>query len=103
MIRLPPRSTLFPYTPLFRSPTRLLKNVMGLWIMQECRRSWAREGRDYSYEELTRLAQAAPAAGSLLDPDHPAFLPPGDMPGRIRRFCRGTGQSPPEEPGEVVR
>jgi rhamnulokinase len=87
----------------FGGTTRFLKNVMGLWIMQECRRSWAREGRDYSYEELTRLAQAAPAAGSLLDPDHPTFLPPGDMPGRIRRFCRETGQSPPEEPGEVVR
>jgi sugar (pentulose or hexulose) kinase len=87
----------------FGSTTRFLKNVMGLWIMQECRRSWAREGRDYSYEELTHLAQAAPAAGSLLDPDHPTFLPPGDMPGRIRRFCWETGQSPPEEPGEVVR
>ncbi len=87
----------------FGGTTRFLKNVMGLWIMQECRRSWAREGRDYSYEELTHLAQAAPAAGSLLDPDHPTFLPPGDMPGRIRRFCRETGQSPPEEPGEVVR
>ena len=87
----------------FGGTTRFLKNVMGLWILQECRRSWAREGRDYSYEELTRLAEAVPAAGSLLDPDHPTFLPPGDMPGRIRRFCRETGQSPPEEPGEVVR
>jgi rhamnulokinase len=87
----------------FGGTTRFLKNVMGLWILQECRRSWAREGRDYSYEELTRLAEEAPAAGSLLDPDHPTFLPPGDMPGRIRRFCRETGQNPPEEPGEVVR
>jgi rhamnulokinase len=87
----------------FGGTTRFLKNVMGLWILQECRRSWAREGRDYSYEELTRLAQAAPSSRSLLDPDHPTFLPPGDMPGRIRRFCRETGQSPPEEPGEVVR
>src|SRR5215211_5316974 len=87
----------------FGGTTRFLKNVMGLWILQECRRSWAREGRDYSYEELTRLAQAAPAAGPLLDPDHPTFLPPGDMPGRIRRFCWETGQSPPEEPGTVAR
>ena len=87
----------------FGGTTRFLKNVMGLWILQECRRSWAREERDYSYEELTRLAEAVPAAGSLLDPDHPTFLPPGDMPGRIRRFCRETGQNPPEEPGEVVR
>jgi rhamnulokinase len=87
----------------FEGTTRFLKNVMGLWILQECRRAWAREGRDYSYEELTRLAEAAPAAGSLLEPDHPTFLPPGDMPGRIRRFCRQTGQSPPKEPGEVAR
>ncbi len=87
----------------FGGTTRFLKNVMGLWLMQECRRAWAREGRDYPYEELTRLAEAVPTAGSILDPDHPAFLPPGDMPGRIRRFCRETGQRPPEEPGEVVR
>ncbi len=87
----------------FGGTTRFLKNVMGLWLLQECRRSWAGEGRDYSYEELTRLAEAVPAAGSLLDPDHPIFLPLGDMPGRIRRFCRETGQIPPEEPGEVVR
>jgi len=87
----------------FGGTTRFLKNVMGLWLLQECRRTWAREGREYSYEGLTRLAQAVPAAGPLLDPDHPAFLPPGDMPGRIRRFCRETHQSPPEEPGDVVR
>ena len=87
----------------FGGTTRFLKNVMGLWLLQECRRTWAREGREYSYEELTRLAQAAPAGGPLLDPDHPSFLPPGDMPGRIRRFCRATGQGRPGEPGEVAR
>jgi rhamnulokinase len=87
----------------FGGTTRFLKNVMGLWLLQECRRTWAREGREYSYEDLIRLAEAVPAGGSLLDPDHPAFLPPGDMPGRIRRFCQETHQSPPEEPGEIVR
>jgi rhamnulokinase len=87
----------------FGGTTRFLKNVMGLWLLQECRRTWGREGNHYSYEDLRRLAEALPAAGSLLDPDHPAFLPPGDMPGRIRRFCEETGQSQPEEPGEVVR
>src|SRR5215210_7027547 len=87
----------------FGGTTRFLKNVMGLWLLQECRRTWARNGRDYSYEELVDLAGAAPAAGALLDPDHPAFLPTGDMPGRIRRFCRETGQSPPEDPGTVAR
>jgi rhamnulokinase len=87
----------------FGGTTRFLKNVMGLWLLQECRRTWAREGREYSYEELTRLAQAVPAAGPLLDPDHPTFLPPGDMPGRIRRYCQATNQGTPEETGEVVR
>jgi len=87
----------------FGGTTRFLKNVMGLWLLQECRRTWARGGRDYSYEELAHLAEASPATGSLVDPDHPAFLRPGDMPGRIRRFCQETGQAPPEEPGAVVR
>jgi rhamnulokinase len=87
----------------FSGTTPLLKNVTGLWLLQECRCTWTREGREYSYEELTRPARVMPAVGSLLDPDHPTFLPPEDMPGRIRRFCRETHQSPPGEPGEIVR
>ena len=87
----------------FGGSTRLLKNVMGLWILQECRRQWAREGHEYSYEELARLAEDAPPAGPLVDPDHPTFLSPGDMPSRIRSFCEETGQGPPEEPAAVVR
>jgi rhamnulokinase len=87
----------------FGDTTRFLKNVMGLWLLQECRRTWAREGREYSYAELARLAEAAPAAGPLVDPDHPAFLRPGDMPSRIRRFCEETGQGPPEDPAAVAR
>jgi rhamnulokinase len=87
----------------FGGRTRLLKNVMGLWILQECRRQWAREGHEYSYEELARLAEDAPPAGPLVDPDHPAFLAPGDMASRIRSFCEETGQSPPEEPAAVAR
>jgi rhamnulokinase len=74
----------------FGDTTRFLKNVMGLWLLQECRRTWAREGREYSYAELTRLAEGAPAVGPLVDPDHPTFLHPGDMPSRIRRFCEET-------------
>lgn len=87
----------------FEGTTRFLKNVMGLWLLQECRRTWARQGRDYSYEELARLAETSPSTGSVLDPDHPAFLRPGDMPDRIRRYCRETGQGPPGDPGAVVR
>src|SRR5215211_1970529 len=87
----------------FGGTTRFLKNVMGLWLLQECRRSWAREGREYSYEGLTRLAEDAPPAGPLVDPDHPAFLAPGDMASRIRRLCKTTGQEGPEEPGAMTR
>jgi rhamnulokinase len=87
----------------FEGRTRFLKNVMGLWLLQECRRIWAQEGQEYSYEDLTRHAEEAPASGPLVDPDHPSFLAPGDMPSRIRRFCETTDQRPPEEVGQVAR
>jgi len=86
----------------FGDRTRFLKNVMGLWILQECRRQWAREVHEYSYEELARLAEEAPS-GPLVDPDHPAFLAPGDMASRMRSFCEETGQTPPDEPAAVAR
>jgi len=87
----------------FGGTTRFLKNVMGLWILQECRKTWAREGHDYSYEELARRAERTPALGPVVDPDHPVFMSPGNMPSRIRRFCEATGQESPGEPGEVAR
>lgn len=87
----------------FGGRTRFLKNVTGLWLLQECRGEWARKGRDYSYEELARLAEAAPAAGPLIDPDHPMFLDPGDMASRIRHFCEAAGQKVPDNPGEISR
>lgn len=87
----------------FGGKTRFLKNVMGLWLLQECRRHWAAEDRDYSYEELARLAEEATAGGALIDPDHPAFLAPGDMPSRIAKFCRATEQKPPKGPGQFAR
>src|SRR5215217_4635725 len=87
----------------FGNRTRFLKNVMGLWLLQECRRQWAREDNEYSYEDLARLAEDAPPAGPLVDPDHPAFLAPGDMASRIRRFCEETEQRPPEGPAAVAR
>ena len=82
---------------------RFLRNVMGLWLVQECRRTWAREGDERSYDELVALAEAAPAGGSLVDPDLPEFLAPGDMPARLRDACARTGQSAPEGHGAVVR
>jgi rhamnulokinase len=82
---------------------RLLKNIMGLWLIQECRREWARAGHAYTYDDLTRMADAAPAFGPLVVPDDPRFLAPGDMPSRIQTFCQETGQRVPESRGEIVR
>jgi rhamnulokinase len=83
--------------------TRLLKNIMGLWLVQECRRTWARAGRDLSYEELTNRAQVVPPFAVLVDPDDATFLAPGDMPSRLAAFCRRTGQTPPCDEGAFVR
>ncbi|MBX6313847.1 MAG: rhamnulokinase [Isosphaeraceae bacterium] len=83
--------------------TRLLKNIMGLWLVQECRRTWARAGRDYSYEELVPRAEAARPFAALVDPDDPSFLAPGDMPARLAAFCTRTGQAPPSDEGAFVR
>jgi len=78
--------------------TRLLKNVMGLWLEQECARAWSLD-----HAELFAAAAAAPADGPLFDPDDPAFLPPGDMPARIAAACVATGQAAPTGPGPTVR
>ncbi len=83
--------------------TRLLKNIMGLWLVQECRRTWARGGRDYEYFELVPRAEAARPFACLIDPDDPSFFAPGDMPARIAAFCARTGQAPPDEEGAFIR
>jgi len=82
---------------------RLLKNVMGLWLVQECRRAWQRAGKTYSYEELMRLAETAPALGSIVNPDHESFILPQNMPAALAEFCIKTGQPTPSDPGAVVR
>jgi len=82
---------------------RLLKNIMGLWLVQECRRAFARDGRDVDYGTLTRQAREAPAFVSLVDPDDPSFLKPSCMPTAIRDFCRRTGQPEPADDGALVR
>jgi len=82
---------------------RLLKNIMGLWLGQECRRDWARAGTSYSYDQLTQMAAAARGFGPLVAVNDERFLPPGDMVGRIQAFCRDTGQAVPQTEGEVVR
>jgi rhamnulokinase len=80
---------------------RLLKNIAGLWLVQECRRTWAQEGHEYSYDELTRMAAEARPFVATLDPD--AFLEPGDMPRKIAEHCRSTRQETPATHGEFVR
>ncbi len=85
----------------FGGSVRFLKNIAGLWLVQECRRAWALEGREYSYEELARLAAAAPPFTAVIDPD--AFLEPGRMPEKIAGFCHSTGQTAPAEPATVCR
>jgi len=82
---------------------RFLKNVIGLWIAQQCRATWRAEGDEYSYDDLTRLAVDAEPFRSLIDPDDPLFNPPGDMPERIRAFCKRTGQPVPETHGQTIR
>lgn len=82
---------------------RLLKNIAGLWPVQECRRAFEREGVPLDYDEITRQASAAPALVSFIDPDDGAFLNPPDMPAAIQQFCRQTGQPVPQTRGEIVR
>ena len=80
-----------------------LKNIPGLWLLQESRRQWGREGQAYEWGELLALAESAAPFLALVEPDAPDFLSPGDMPASIRAYCRGTGQPTPESAGAVVR
>lgn len=82
---------------------RFLKNIMGLWIIQESRRQWKREGNEYSFAQMEAWAKEAKPFASLINPDYHTFNTPGNMPEKIREFCRLTGQHVPETVGEVVR
>lgn len=82
---------------------RALRNISGLWIVQECKRQWALDGEDLSYAELAALADQAPALHSFIDPDDPIFAAPGDMPRKIADYCARTGQSVPEDKGAILR
>ncbi|MEO7272003.1 MAG: rhamnulokinase family protein, partial [Vicinamibacterales bacterium] len=84
--------------------TRVLKNIGGLWLLQSCRRSWARHGKNYGYDELlTAAGQHGPGFTSLFDPDHRAFLHPDDMVAAIATYCRQTAQAEPSSPAGYVR
>ena len=82
---------------------RYLKNIMGLWLIQEVRRQWIREGMNLSYADMEREALSKPAFVSFIDPDDLIFAPPGDMPGRIKQRCQESGQVVPQDVGAIVR
>ncbi|MCD5390537.1 rhamnulokinase, partial [candidate division NPL-UPA2 bacterium] len=82
---------------------RLLKNIMGLWLVQECRRKWKEEKVNLSYGELTAMAQKAKAFIAHIDPDYNEFLSPGDMPAKINGYLTQTGQKTIDDKGQLIR
>jgi rhamnulokinase len=82
---------------------RFLKNIAGLWLVQECRRAWERAGKNFQYDELVRMAGTATPFTSIVDPDDSSFMLPPNMPTALAEFCRRTGQPAPAEPGAVIR
>lgn len=83
--------------------SRVLKNIMGLWLVQQCKRSFEAAGKNLDYPELVKLASKAPALRSIVNPNDPSFLNPPDMPKAIQAFCKKTGQPVPTTEGELVR
>ena len=80
-----------------------LKNICGLWLIQESRRQWIREGKEYSYAELEKMALECEPFKCFIDPDAPEFAPMGNIPERVRKYCEKTGQYIPQTVGEIMR
>ena len=87
----------------YAGKTSFLKNIIGLWLIQESRRQWIREGREYSFMELETLAKEAEPFKCFIDPDAPEFTPAGNIPKRIREYCEKSGQYIPQTVGEIMR
>lgn len=83
--------------------TRFLKNIMGMWLVQECKRSFARAGHDFNYDQLAKQAEEATPFAAIINPDDASFLLPRDMPTAITEFCQRTGQTPPASAGAFIR
>lgn len=83
--------------------TSFLKNIIGLWLIQETRRQWKKEGENLSFAEMEKLALLAPAFQCFIDPDDAVFVPAGNIPKRIQEYCRKTAQKVPETKGEILR
>ena len=82
---------------------RLLKNIMGLWLLQECKKHWQKQGIDLSYNQLTTLAEKAKSGSASIDVDNSCFLAPGDMPRRLNDYLAKTGQKTIDDKGQMVR
>ena len=87
----------------YAGKTSFLKNIIGLWLIQESRRQWIREGREFSFMELESLAKEAEPFKCFIDPDAPEFTPAGNIPERIKKYCEKTGQYIPQTVGEIMR
>ncbi|MFM8635858.1 MAG: rhamnulokinase family protein [Planctomycetia bacterium] len=83
--------------------TRLLKNVCGLWLVQQCRSAWQRAGKEWTWDQLTALAAEAPPLTTLVDPNHPSLVAPTNMPEAIRALAKSAGEPVPESTAAVVR
>ena len=83
--------------------TRLLKNITGMWLLEQCLAKWRSEGKTYTYNEIHAMADACPKSEALLDPDAPEFAAPTDMPAAIRKYCEGKGLPVPEDDAHTVR
>ncbi len=103
VINEPARTIGFTNEIGFGDTVRLLKNIIGLWIAQECRRHWAKEGKKYEFGQLVELSAAAPPFVSLINPDDARFLSPDNMPQKIADFCKETGQAVPASHGACMR
>lgn len=86
----------------YNNTFRLLKNIMGLWVVDQCRSTWQADGNEYSFEQLTAMVQSVDSFKAFIEPDNPAFFRPGDMPTRVIEFCKETNQSVPETDAEVM-
>lgn len=87
----------------FGGKISFLKNIIGLWLIQESRRQWAKEGRNFDFGQLEEMAAKQAGGVCFVDPDDPVFVPAGDVPGRIQEYCRKTGQEVPESIAQIVR
>lgn len=87
----------------YNGKIRFLTNIMGLWLIQESRRTWIKQGNELSFNDMEQAARACEPFKCFIDPDYPEFGKPGDIPARIQKFCKMTGQYVPQTIGEIVR